>query len=572
MQNDVSNCDEKFCADEYDFEESYYTYEEQKCLQIFYETIHEVLVHYNDIIMQFTQHAYYCPTSHSLHKNKFEKIRKHLFKFLYMHKHFLKFKAIFFNFNGTNIRKKVRFCYLDDSSKLFDFNSYLKILRKMKKIFGDTSIEDLKQKYTITLKVNYKRKKTLQALKKFFKEEALSEESMTKLCGDYFIGKKSLKKTYKITSYKKLLGYLKDYYSENDRTVKLINHIIEITNTYTCFLSEITKAGHDSNDFNLHVRKFNEVLKELYEFAVAHKSIIEFKNVYISHSSKTKFEFSKVDFDYSKNGLNFLSLDSLYQLNVEIYFCYERFCKTVCIDSSFVFNNRNLKKLISSSTKKKVNSVEELERLCYDAFLGNTTPHKNQKFSSYKELKKALAERENAFWEGKVSRTYFNQLCSTYEGSTDENGEILKCNICLDELEIGAEVCRLPCGHLNCKTCIEGWFDLRTERFLPKVEDPYKISEENGSCILIDNSDVDSCSEVSNENSDSKGAVHSEFSESEVPESEIQESKTPDSETPTLEKNNDAPPSDVYWNEYVVDDNEKQKSRNQCPTCKHICS
>ena len=208
----------------------------------------------------------------------------------------------------THISKKARFYYLDDSSKVIDFNSYLKFLRKIKKLFGDTSIEFLKQKYSITLKIVYKRKETLQALKNFFKKGSISDESIVKLWGDYYIGKKSLKNRNKITSYKNILKHLKDYYSEIHRTFKLIYYITNVTNAYSCFLCEITKVGYDSNDFNLHVRKFKEVLKELYEFAVAHKSIIEFKNVYILHTSKRKFEFAKVDFDYSKNGLTFLVL------------------------------------------------------------------------------------------------------------------------------------------------------------------------------------------------------------------------------------------------------------------------
>ena len=40
---------------------------------------------------------------------------------------------------------------------------------------------------------------------------------------------------------------------------------------------------------------------------------------------------------------------------------------------------------------------------------------------------------------------------------------MLKLNICSDELENGAEVCRLHCGHFNFKSCIEGWFDIRVE-------------------------------------------------------------------------------------------------------------
>ena len=397
MPNEVSNCEEKLDIDEYDFEESYYTFEEQKCMQIFFETIHEILLHYNDILLLVTQHAYYCPKSYSLGKYKFEEIRKQLFDFLYMHKDIIKLNAIVFKPNQTNISKKVRFYYLDNASKLIDLNSYLKVLRKMKKLFGDTTTEDLKHKYTIKLKVIYKRKNTLQALKNFFKEEALSEESMVKLLGEYFIGKTSFKKTYKITSYKNLLEHLKILYSENRRTIKTIYCITSVSNAYTCFLLKLTEVDYDSNDFNLHVRKFKEVLKEFYEFAEAHKSIIELKNVYIKHTSKKKLKFAEVDFNYSKNGLNFLSFDSLYQLNDKIDLWQKTYCKTIFFDTSFVLNNQNLKEVISSSKVKSVNSAEELENLCYDTFLGETKAQNNQKLSPYEFYLKDMM----LSWKGK---------------------------------------------------------------------------------------------------------------------------------------------------------------------------
>ena len=576
MPNEVSSCDEKPDIDEHNFEENYYTFEEQKCLQMVFETFHEIMLNYNNIFLEITQYAYYCPTS-SLGENKFEEVRKHLSEFLYLHKDFFKFKAIVFKVNDLNISKKVRFYYLDDSSKLIDLNSYLKIFRKLKKLFRNekTSLKHLKKKYSITLKVNYNRKSTLQALKNLFKEEALSEESMTKLSGDYFIGKKSLIKTNQKASYKNLLVYLKDYYLENQTTMKLILYIFCVTNAYARLLCEITKVDNNSNDYLLHVRKFKEVLKEFYEFAVAHKSIIEFKNVYILHSSKTKTKFAKVDFDYSKNGLNFLSFDSLYELSIKNCSWQKILNQYVLISSSFILNNQNLNKVVSSSINKSVNSFKELKKMCYDTFLDNTTQQNNQKFySPYKRLTKALCKRSDAFYKGKVSCEYFNQLCSTYEGSTEENGEMLKCSICLDELKIGAEVCRLPCGHLNCKTCIEEWFDIKTKN---SDEKSFQTSDEKNNDTSNDNSDVDLCSEASNDNLDSKvlDEVRAPGSEvpaldSEFPDSEFTESEKPDLEPPALEENNTT--SGVYFNEYEVDDNEEQKTRNQCPTCKHICS
>ena len=149
MPNDISNCEEKFDTDEYNFEESCYTFEEQKCLQMIFETVHEILLHYNDIFLHITQHAFFCPTRYSLAKNKFEEIRKHLFEFLYMHKDFVKLNAIVYKTKETNISSKVRFYYLEDATKLIDINSYLKIVRKMNKNLDVRVKEVLKKKYEI---------------------------------------------------------------------------------------------------------------------------------------------------------------------------------------------------------------------------------------------------------------------------------------------------------------------------------------------------------------------------------------------------------------------------------------
>ena len=71
--------------------------------------------------------------------------------------------------------------------------------------------------------------------------------------------------------------------------------------------------------------------------------------------------------------------------------------------------------------------------------------------------------KKDFFKEEKLYCAYLNQLFFTYEGYTDGNGEMLKCHIYFNKLKIDAEDCRLPCGNFNCKTCIEGWFYIRTE-------------------------------------------------------------------------------------------------------------
>ena len=41
---------------------------------------------------------------------------------------------------------------------------------------------------------------------------------------------------------------------------------------------------------------------------------------------------------------------------------------------------------------------------------------------------------------------------------------------------------------------------------------------------------------------------------------------------PTQLEKDDETSEDVYWNEYVIIEDQKQEARNQCPLCKHICS
>ena len=563
-----------------------------------FKTIRGILLCYNDILLLINEYAYNCPTSYSLGKNKFEEVRKKLFEFLYMHKDLIKLNAIVFKNNETNISKKVRFYYLNDASKLLDINNYLKAARGKDWNLSRTSIENLKKKYSIRLEIIYNRKNTLRALKNFFGVETLSEKSMANLSGNFFIGNKILFKTYQTASYKNILENLKNYYSELYINVRLVYRIINTTNAYIRFLCDITVVDVKSNDYCLHVRKFNEVLKEFYEFAVAHKSIIKLRNVYIAHSSKTKVEFSKVNFDYSKKGLNFLSFDGLYHLNFKIESWCERFCKEVYVDCSFDFNNQNLKNVINSSINKNSKSVEELKKLCFDTFLGKKNSKKSQKSSSYEDLQKTLSKRHDALWERKVSRTHLDQLCFTHEGSTDENGEKLKCNICLGELEIGAEVCRLPCGHINCKTCIEEWFDIRTENSDEKnndtsvgddvgvlIEEHNETLDENDTALdrnvngTSDEYHVEIANKDENKNSNENSSGDIKASDGNSDEafaldseaSKLEEASSNLVESPVI-VDNDTPSSDVYWNEYVVDDNEEQKARNQCPICKHICS
>ena len=206
------------------------------------------------------------------------------------------------------------------------------------------------------------------------------------------------------------------------------------------------------------MRKFEEVSKELFKFAVAHKSVIEIKDVYILHSTKTKTEFTKADFDFSKNGLDFVSYNDLKKLVKTRYLLTKKHNKMIDLQINFNFNKKNALKAFGSLTDRTFESYEELGQMCLDSRYSEA-----QIGLLYDNLKETVCNRVCAFNEGKVYCAHFNHLCSTYEGSTDENGETPQCCICMEELEIGTEFCQLPCGHSNCKTCIEGWFLFRAE-------------------------------------------------------------------------------------------------------------
>ena len=95
--------------------------------------------------------------------------------------------------------------------------------------------------------------------------------------------------------------------------------------------------------------------------------------------------------------------------------------------------------------------------MLYKSFLKDQHVQKI-KYSSYAELKETIRKRHDAYFKGEISGSHLNKTCLTDERSTDDNGDKLMCCICLGGAE--NEVCRLSCGHINFKTCIEGWFSV----------------------------------------------------------------------------------------------------------------
>ena len=469
MPNDISNCDEKLVIDDYCLGEKYYTYDEQKCLQMFFNTIDLILNNYMFILFQSIHHACLYPRSCCLGKNKFVEVRKQLFEFLYMHKDFIKINAVIVKPYNSNKIKKIRFYYLNDDSKLLDYTCCLKTFRWLIKLVDGK--RSLTKKFSIDIKSSYNRENTLEALKNLSKLNTITEKSMINLDENYFIGNIGLVNTHKIESYEGLIDFLEDDYLEHTINFMLEIYVVDVVEAYISYLNVISLVDRKSNIFSIHLRKFEEVSNELYKFAAAHKSVIEIKDVYVVHSTKPNLKFTKVNFDFSKNGRDFICYSDLNSLNKTRCSLERKLGKFTDFNINFNFNKSNVLEGFGLLADKKFESYYELEPMCLDSMFKEA-----QIRISYENFIYTLDNRIFAFTEGKVSCAFFDNLCSTYEGSTGENGETPQCCICMEEPEVGVEICQLPCGHSNCKACILTWFHFRVDdsndfldRFLEQI-------------------------------------------------------------------------------------------------------
>ena len=456
MPNDISNCDEKLVIDDYCLGERYYTYDEQKCLQIFFNTVNLILNNYMFILFQSIHHACLYPRSCCLGKNKFVEVRKQLFEFLYMHKDFIKINAVIVKPYNSNKIKKIRFYYLNDDSKLLDYACCLKTFHWLIKLVGGEN--SLTKKFSIDIKYSYNRENTLEALKNLSKLNTVTEKSMINLDKNYFIGNIGLPNTHKINSYEGLIDFLKDDYLEHTINFMLEIYVVDIIEAYISYLNEISLVDSKLNNFSIYLRKFEEVSKELYKFAAAHKDVIEIKDVYFVHSTKPNFKFTKANFDFSKNGRDFICYNDLNNLNKTRYLVEKKIGKLIDFKINFDFNKSNVLEGFGLLADKKFESYYELEPMCLDSMFKEA-----QIKVFYDNFKNTLNDRICAYEEGKVSCAHFDNLCSTYEGSTGENGETPQCCICMEEPVVGAEICQLPCGHSNCRACIEGWLLIKRD-------------------------------------------------------------------------------------------------------------
>ena len=356
-----------------------------------------------------------------------------------------------------------------------------------------------------------------------FKGETVSPESMINFSEKYFFrNQNSLNKH--ITSYKEFKNDLENSRSNYGKINEVLHHTLEIIKAYTIYLGFISTVNPDSGDFDINMRLFEQVLKELYEFAIIHKNIIEVTDIFILLSTKSKLKISKTSFNYTKNGLYFLNYENLNKLMKKCNLWNKHVHEIIRF--SFVFNADNLVKALKLSKSIGSFSIDEFQSLLYKSFLGKSKIQKN-KYLSYPDLLETIYKRLDAYNEGKVSRTYLNKMCFMYEESTDENGDKLKCNICLGDLENNTEVCRLLCGHINCKNCIEDWFDIKN----------YGTNSDQQT--LIDEISNKSQEEIEDEN----GSEYESCSE------------------------------DDSYSEYEIDsEDEVEVKKNRCPTCRHICS
>ena len=179
-------------------------------------------------------------------------------------------------------------------------------------------------------------------------------------------------------------------------------------------------------------------------------------------STKNTFKVAKTNINYVNSGSKCLKNFNFNHLMLKCQLWRNRFHKNCPFQFTGNCFEDNLESVLGLCKNKRNFPKHESQNLYKSLFLGDEKL-KTTKYSSYEDLSKTIDKRSDAYEKGKVSRTYINKMCFVYEESTDEHGDKLQCNICLGELENGTEVCRLPCGHINCKSCIEGWFDIEDD-------------------------------------------------------------------------------------------------------------
>ena len=202
-------------------------------------------------------------------------------------------------------------------------------------------------------------------------------------------------------------------------------------------------------------RKFEEVRQELYEFVKMHKENIIFGwyAVYIPKQNDFTAKFDMQNLDTPETFIGFEKFVEFFQQKILVYrdttVEYEKplIIKTVAINALL---ERVFEKLIAEITLEDVNNLEDVTFLDDQVWKGSKT--------SYRLLSRKLERRTIDFRKNRISTERMEELSFTFD---DAAGRILvdntQCSVCLEDYENDQIVCRMPCGHLFHRYCLDGW-------------------------------------------------------------------------------------------------------------------
>ena len=134
-------------------------------------------------------------------------------------------------------------------------------------------------------------------LRNVFKMNVLSEKEMLNLKLKHFMGTKSLMSS-QITTYMQFLTILNKSYSRYQRNLKVLTDVVKVIDVYAEYMCLIINDT-DSDVFDISIRHLKQVTKELYDFVIVHKNIMQLKDIYTVLSTKNTFKIAKTSINYT---------------------------------------------------------------------------------------------------------------------------------------------------------------------------------------------------------------------------------------------------------------------------------
>ena len=242
--------------------------------------------------------------------------------------------------------------------------------------------------------------------------------------------------------------------NEQYKSIKL--SFTNIIDNYMQFLFSITDSTLlNSNNADILKRKFYKVGQELFEFVKQHKELVLINEYVATMNNEVvcKLIFENSDaadkfFDYEKFITFYKTYKEIGKKKPSLKFSTDATFKP---SGLILFLERIFEKRIGEITTEDLSNYENI------AFIKIKTWKETKR--SCAELNKMLARRRCDFDNKQISAGRTDELSFTYNEATQHIAEGKNCTICGEEgFEFDQQLCRLPCGDVFHKSCIDKWF------------------------------------------------------------------------------------------------------------------